>query len=43
MANFMDSRRTSLFKFLSTATEKLENQNKFQRRGKSYLQYGFEA
>jgi len=32
-----DSRYNSLFTFLSTATEKLENQNNFQRRGKSYL------
>jgi len=36
-ADVTDSRCNSLFTFLSTATEKLKNQNKFQRRGKSYL------
>jgi len=29
-ADVTDSRHNSLFTFLSTATEKLENQNKFQ-------------
>ena len=46
MADVMDSRYSSVFTFLSTATEKLENQLKqFQRRGKSYLYNisGFEA
>ena len=40
-----DFRRNSLFTFISTATQKLENQNKFQRRCKSYLfnTSGFEA
>jgi len=37
MADITDSRRNSIFTFVSTVTEKLENRNKFQRRGKSYL------
>ena len=36
-ADITDSRYNSLFTFVSTVTEKLENRNKFQRRGKSYL------
>ena len=36
-ADVTDSRRNSLFTFVSTVTEKLENRNKFERRGKSYL------
>jgi len=36
-ADVTDSRCNSLFTFVFTVTEKLENQNKFQRRGKSYL------
>ena len=36
-AYVMDSRCNNLFTFVVTVTEKLENQNKFQRRGKSYL------
>ena len=36
-ADVTDSRRNSLFTFVVTVTEKLENRNKFQRRGKSYL------
>ena len=35
-ADVTDSRCKSLFTFVSTVTEKLENRNKFQRRGKSY-------
>jgi len=34
-ADVTDSRCKSLFTFVSTVAEKLENQNKFQRRGKS--------
>jgi len=37
MVDVMDSRHNSLFTFIVTVTEKLENQNKFQRKGKSYL------
>jgi len=36
-ADITDCRHNSLFTFQSTVTEKLENRNKFQRRGKSYL------
>ena len=36
-ADVTDSRRNSLFTFVVTVTEKLENRKKFQRRGKSYL------
>ena len=36
-AKIIDSRRNSLFTFVFTVTEKLENRNKFQRIGKSYL------
>ena len=36
-ADVMDSGRNSLFTFIVTVTEKLENRNKFQRRAKSYL------
>ena len=34
-ADITDSRHNSLFTFISTLTEKLENRNKFQRIGKS--------
>ena len=34
-ADVTDSRHNSLFTFVVTVTEKLENRNKFQRRGKS--------
>ena len=37
MPDITDSRRNSVFTFLSTATEKLENRNKSERRGRSYL------
>jgi len=37
IADVTDSKRNSLFTFVSTVTEKLENRNKFQSRGKSYL------
>jgi len=37
MADITDSRRNSLFTFVVTVTKKLENRNKFKRRGKSYL------
>ena len=36
-ADVMDSRGNNLFIFISTATEKLVNRIKFQRRGKSYV------
>ena len=36
-ADVTDSRRNSFFTFVVTVTDKLENRNKFQRRGKSYL------
>ena len=36
-ADVTDSRRNSLFTFVFTVTEKLENRNKFQRIGTSYL------
>ena len=36
-ADVTDSRRNSLFTLVVIVTEKLENRNKFQRRGKSYL------
>ena len=36
-AGVKDSRRNCLFTFICTVTEKLENRNKFQRRGKLCL------
>ena len=36
-ADITDYRRNSLFTFVYTVTQKLENRNKFQRRSKSYL------
>ena len=38
ICDITDSRCNSLFTFLSSAREKVENQNRFQRGGKSYLQ-----
>jgi len=37
MDDITDSRHNSIFTFLSIATEKLENRNKFERGGRSYL------